>query len=225
MIFFDIDGTLLDYDYAEKEGIIDFFRNHPLFSLNNSEAIETWKQLSKKYFGKFLANELSFQEQKRKRMQELFQMVGINLTDQDADEKFETYLRFYKENWKAYSDVKEALDRLQQKGFLLGIISNGDYQQQMEKLQRMGIAGYFSCVVTSSEAGAAKPDQSIFREACLRANRPIENCYYVGDRLDTDALGSKMAGMNGIWLNRFDKQKQANVVVIHSLSELLSVIS
>ena len=26
MIFFDIDGTLLDYDAAERNGIIDFFQ-------------------------------------------------------------------------------------------------------------------------------------------------------------------------------------------------------
>lgn len=225
MIFFDIDGTLLDYDNAEQEGIINFFRTyHHLFSFDNLEAIEFWNQLSQKYFGKFLANELSFGEQKRVRMKKLFQQVGVNLTDQEADKRFEQYVCLFKENWKAYSDVNDTLNKLQQKGYQLGVISNGDYQQQIEKLKRLGIVEYFSCVITSSEVGIAKPDKSIFEEACLRARIPIENCYYVGDRLDTDALASQKAGMIGIWLNRWDKQRQKEVFVIHSLSELLYVI-
>lgn len=45
----------------------------------------------------------------------------------------------------------------------------------------MGIEEYFYCVITSSEIGAAKPDKTIFEEACARANR-----HYIGDRLDIE---------------------------------------
>lgn len=226
MIFFDIDGTLLDYNYAEREGILNFFRtNNNLFCFTEQQSIELWKQLSTKYFEKFLNNELSFQEQKRLRMIELFKKVEVNLTVQEADEQFEIYLSLYRENWKAYADVIEALDELKKIGYPLGVISNGDFHQQVDKLQRMGVEEYFNCVITSSEVGAAKPDKSIFMEACLRTNSPIESCFYVGDRLDTDALGSKMAGMTGIWLNRTDKQQHPEIVIIRSLRELIQVIS
>ncbi|WP_456278979.1 HAD family hydrolase [Bacillus sp. AK128] len=227
MIFFDIDGTLLDYDYAEREGILDFFRTNPyLFSFSEHQAIEVWKKLSNEYFERFLANELSFQEQKRARMIELFKRVEINLTNEEADEKFEIYMSLYKKNWRAYLDVIEVLDKLKTLGYPLGVISNGDYQQQVEKLQRMGVIEYFDCVITSSEVGAAKPDKSIFMEACKHTNTPIVNCYYVGDRLDTDALGSIMAGMRGIWINRIkDKQHHPEVIEINSLQELLKVIA
>ncbi|MGD7052349.1 HAD family hydrolase [Sutcliffiella horikoshii] len=224
MIFFDIDGTLLDYDYAEREGILDFFRTNPyLFSFTDQQAIEVWKQLSSEYFEKFLANELSFQEQKRARMIELFKKVEIKITNEEADDKFESYLSLYKKNWKAYADVIEVLDKLKEQGYPLGVISNGDYQQQVEKLQRMGVDKYFNIVITSSEVGTAKPNKSIFIEASKRANSPIENCYYVGDRLDTDALGSKMSGMIGIWLNRVDKQQHPVIIVISSFQELLKL--
>ncbi|MGG2092623.1 HAD family hydrolase [Bacillus sp. S13(2024)] len=227
MIFFDIDGTLLDYDYAEQEGILDFFRAHNhYFSFTEQQSIDLWKRLSKEYFEKFLANELAFHEQKRLRMINLFKIAEIDLSDQEADEKFKMYLSFYKKNWKVYKDVIETLDQLKQRGYTLGVISNGDYEQQIEKLQRMGIKEYFNCVTTSSEIGVAKPDKSIFEEACARVKRQIKDCYYVGDRLDTDALGSKMAGMKGIWLNRTDnKQKHPDIMVIKSLQELSKVIT
>ncbi|MFD2705267.1 HAD family hydrolase [Salibacterium lacus] len=225
MIFFDIDGTLLDYDYAEREGILDFFRAHnSFFSFTEHQSIELWKQLSREYFEKFLANELVFQEQKRLRMINLFKMAEIDLSDQEADEKFEMYLSFYQKNWKAYADVMEALNQLKQSGYTLGVISNGDYEQQIEKLQHMGIEEYFNCVITSSEIGAAKPDKAIFEEACAHANRQVKDCYYVGDRLDTDALGSKKAGMRGVWINRKDKISHQDVIVINSLSELGALV-
>ncbi|WP_223701806.1 HAD family hydrolase [Sutcliffiella deserti] len=226
MIFFDIDGTLLDYDNAEREGILDFFRiHHSIFPFTEQQSIEIWKHLSNHYFEKFLSKELSFQEQKRARMMELFKKVEIKLTNQEADDKFEIYLSLYKKNWKPYPDVKEALDELKQLGYPLGVISNGDYQQQVEKLKSMGLEKYFTCVITSSEAGAAKPDKAIFLEACSRANTSIERSFYVGDLLDTDALGSQMAGMTGIWLNRVDQQRHTEVISIRSLRELTKVIS
>jgi putative hydrolase of the HAD superfamily len=87
----------------------------------------------------------------------------------------------------------------------------------------MGVNKYFNFIITSSEVGIAKPDKSIFIEASKRANSLIENCYYVGDRLDTDALGSKMSGMIGIWLNRVDKQQHPEIIVISSFQELLKL--
>ena len=54
MIFFDIDGTLLDYEAAERNGIIDFFKYIILFlSGNELEATEVWHELSEEYFNKF----------------------------------------------------------------------------------------------------------------------------------------------------------------------------
>lgn len=226
MIFFDIDGTLLDYDYAEREGILDFFRSTPnLDTYTEKQSIEIWKQLSHDYFEKYLANELSFEEQKRLRMIELFKRVETKLTNKEADEKFKSYLSFYKKCWKPYSDVKEVLGKLIKLGYSLGVISNGDYDQQVDKLQCMGIEGYFECIVTSSKVGVAKPNQAIFVDACRQTSTPMENCFYVGDKLEADALGSRMAGMRGIWLNRKDEQYQGDITVIKSLHELLTVIT
>ena len=64
MVFFDIDGTLLDYDTAESKGVIDFFQIYnTIFSGNELKATKVWNTLSEKYFNKFLSKELSFQEQ------------------------------------------------------------------------------------------------------------------------------------------------------------------
>jgi putative hydrolase of the HAD superfamily len=222
VIFFDIDATLLDHDRAEKLGAIDFHNNFSdELELSEAEFVDQWYNLSQKYFEKFLTKELSFQEQRRMRIKDLF---GHHLDNEQADSRFENYLHLYKRNWSAYSDVIPCLKRLKQQGLRLGIISNGDYNQQLEKLNSIGIYNYFDCIITSSEIGVAKPNPIIFQKACIQANVQVHKSYYIGDRLETDAIGSKNAGMIGIWLNRNNNTTHADVKVIHSLDKLTQLV-
>ncbi|KAB8135705.1 HAD family hydrolase [Gracilibacillus oryzae] len=223
MIFFDIDSTLLDHERAEKMAAIEFLKvNKEELKFNESDFVKLWLELSLQYFNKFLARELSFQEQRRMRMKELF---GNNLSDRLADSKFNDYLSFYKENWVVYEDVIPCLEKLKKQGTSLGIISNGEYKQQMEKLETVNIHKYFDHVITSSQLGVSKPDITIFQQACHQANVNINECYYIGDRMETDAIPSKNAGMKGIWINRNDRTSHLDVHVIHSLNELDAIIN
>ncbi len=132
-------------------------------------------------------------------------------------------MALYKRNWSSFEDVIPCLKSLKQKGIRLGIISNGEYQQQIEKLENLEIKHYFEYIITSSEIGVAKPNPIIFQKACLLANAQVHKCYYVGDRFETDAIGSKQAGMIGVWLNRISHETTSSVKVIHSLTELTMI--
>ncbi|MGQ0518267.1 HAD-IA family hydrolase, partial [Bacillus sp. D-CC] len=83
----------------------------------------------------------------------------------------------------------------------LGIISNGEYEQQIEKLTALNILQYFKYIFTSSEIGVSKPNTEMFHRAVLQLNLEMKDCYYIGDRLETDAISSTVSGMQGIWLN------------------------
>ncbi|KAA0762966.1 HAD family hydrolase [Bacillus sp. SH5-2] len=225
MIFFDIDGTLLDYDTAESKGIIDFFQTyHTIFSGNELDATKIWHELSEEYFNKFLSKELSFQEQQRMRMYHLFKTYGVNLSPRESQQRFNQYIELYKNNWTAFEDVLYTLQSLQQRGHSLGIISNGDYEQQIEKLTALNILQYFKYIFTSSELGISKPDPEMFHRSVLQSNLEMSDCYYIGDRLETDAISSTAAGMQGIWLNRNSSLQKYDVSTIHSLYEVLEII-
>jgi putative hydrolase of the HAD superfamily len=225
MIFFDIDGTLLDYDAAERNGIAYFLQEYnDIFSENELEATKLWHELSEQYFNKFLSKELSFQEQQGMRMYHLFKTYGVNLSPGESQHKFNQYIELYKNNWIAFEDVLYTLQSLQQRGYSLGIISNGDYEQQIEKLTALNILHHFKYIFTSSEIGISKPDPEIFHRAGLQSNLEMKDCYYIGDRLETDAISSTIAGMHGIWLNRNDSLLKYDVPTIRSLREFLTII-
>ncbi|MDW3035535.1 HAD family hydrolase [Bacillus pacificus] len=225
MIFFAVDGTLLDYEAAERNGIIDFFQVYStIFSGNELEATKVWHELSEEYFNKFLSKELSFQEQQGMRMYHLFKTYGLNLSPEESQHRFNQYIELYKNNWTAFEDINYTLQTLQEKGHLLGIISNGEYEQQVEKLIAINSLQYFKYIFTSSEIGVLKPDPEIFQRTVLQSNLEMKDCYYIGDRLETDAISSTAAGMQGIWLNRDNLQLKCDVPTICSLHEVLTII-
>jgi putative hydrolase of the HAD superfamily len=87
----------------------------------------------------------------------------------------------------------EALARLRSMGLDLAVVGNWDLRLP-EHLERLGLAPYFSAVVTSASAGAAKPDPRPFIAALeLVGGRP-QRALHVGDS-PADEDGARAAGL------------------------------
>jgi putative hydrolase of the HAD superfamily len=222
MIFFDIDETLLNQRHAEAAAAGRFLKTFgpllpdyftvPAFCLR-------WRLLREEHLPPFLSGAISFQEHRRRRIRELF-IDGASLTDRQADERFNVFLHEYRRAWRLFDDVLECLEAL--RGKPLGVLSNGNSEQQRQKLRQTGIAERFSSIIISEDLGIAKPGREFFLAACRLTGFAPQECIYVGDRLDSDARGSRGAGMRGIWLDRWRCEAPADVDVIHSLAELPS---
>ena len=87
----------------------------------------------------------------------------------------------------------EAVAGLRARGLELAVVSNWDIGLA-EHLDRIGAASYFSAIVTSAEAGAAKPDPSVFRLALDRLGVEPGRALHVGDE-PADEEGARAAGM------------------------------
>lgn len=222
MIFFDIDETLFDNQSAQTFAALKLYHEfqdlHAIYE--KSVFPQKWNQVTEKYVQLYLANKISFQQQRRKRLEEIFLK---NFTKSEADDIFAIYLKFYEENWQLFEDVIPCLNKLSHRK--LGIISNGDKYQQRQKLEELNIVDRFDLIVISSDIGISKPNPEIFWHGCKKANENIANCYYVGDNLHTDAKAASEAGLKGIWLNREQVERNAKAVpVISNLYQLEKVI-
>ena len=108
---------------------------------------------------------------------------------------------------KPEPDVVPTLIALRDRGYELGIISNGRSIKQWEKLIRLRLHHLFHTVVISEDVGAEKPDTKIFHAALKQLNVKPEQAIYVGDRPETDVLGANKAGLISV---RIIKRKQEN---------------
>ena len=87
----------------------------------------------------------------------------------------------------------ETLTDLRARGLPLAVVSNWDVGLA-EHLERIGAAHLFSAIVTSAEAGAAKPDPEVFRVALERLGVDPGRALHVGDEPE-DEEGAAAAGM------------------------------
>jgi putative hydrolase of the HAD superfamily len=219
VVFFDIDATLIDHKKAAEVAACNFLKNFShILPYSEVDFCKIWHELIEKHSNMFFAGKVSFLEQRRNRMRELFYFEPT-LSEEEADRRYQIYLEFYESNWTLFEDVISCLDFLSSTP--LGIISNGNLIQQQKKLTRSGIINRFKTIVISEEVGFSKPKPEIFLEACRLAETSPDNCIYIGDRLDIDALASQAVGMKGIWLNRTNLPiTDSSVSVINSLTKL-----
>ncbi len=156
-VFFDIDGTLLDDRSATTHAAMAFFKTFSSqLNCPGAAFVSVWEELLHRHFARFVRGEISFEEHRRCRIRELF--TQETLSDGEADARFGVYLRCYESHWSLFADVLVCLERLS--SMPLGIISNGNSDQQHQKLKRTGILERFSTVVISEEVGASKPEVS-----------------------------------------------------------------
>ncbi|GAA2132691.1 HAD family hydrolase [Actinomadura napierensis] len=197
-VLFDLDGTLLDHAGAAAEAISASFPDE-----DPERLVRRWLELIDASVDRYLAGELTFAEQRRARIVPLARELGLGDWDEErADAWITGYLARYEAAWRPYPDAPGPVTALAERGLRLGVITNGDAEQQRAKIERIGLADRLPYLVTSGETGTAKPDPEIFRLACTGLGLAPGEVVYVGDRLDVDARGAASAGLVGVWLDR-----------------------
>ena len=199
MIFFDIDGTLIDHASASAAASLRFFDHFSgAIRFEREQFPPAWEQILDRHFNRFCRGEISIWEQRRSRMREVF--AAPELTDDEADSRYRIFIAEYESLTRPYEDAAPCLETLA--GKPLGVISNGAREQQIGKLQRAGLLKYFSVLVFSEDVGLGKPHRSIFLEACRCAGDAPSECVHIGDDVVADVEGSHSSGMRPIWLDR-----------------------
>jgi putative hydrolase of the HAD superfamily len=142
-----------------------------------------------------------------------------------------------------YHNVKFALLRLfpktpstliylKSKGYHLGVISDGITIKQWEKLIRLGLHHFFDEVVTSEEAGVAKPDERIFQLALDRMGCQAQKSIMIGNKFDKDILGAINIGMSAILVNseltpdekEYLEEKNIELNVVSNIGDIIEFL-
>ncbi|KAM9408604.1 haloacid dehalogenase-like hydrolase domain-containing protein 3 [Pholidichthys leucotaenia] len=123
------------------------------------------------------------------------------------------------ENWEVFADSKAALEGCSSLGLKLGVVSNFD--SRLEAILRTcGLLSHFSFLVTSEEAGVAKPSPAIFNQALHKCGVPADSVAHIGDHYVNDYLASRSLGIHGFLLDRHNHSNQLDVPQEHWLSSL-----
>lgn len=229
-LLFDLDDTLMAHT-AAVEAAIDRARaragdagpwHAAAFAAADPASVRLrWHELEHEHYHRYLAGELDYLGQRVARARDLYADHGVALDESAALAWFDDYLLGYRDAWALFDDVMPALDAVERAmpGIRFGIITNGDLAFQTDKLHRVGLWDRLDLtpvrrdgrvdephrrgrVIASGEIGTTKPRPEIFAAAAKAFEVSPAAVAYVGDRVRTDAVGARDAGMLGLWLDR-----------------------
>lgn len=210
-IFFDIDETLVNYEQAQVNALKNikkkyFPKTHsfPLF-------FTQWNEYTQKNWQRFEKGELTFEEQRLKRVKDTWEFFDKKIKDPKANNVIKEYVSTYESLIKSYPYVFETLRALSKQKYSLGVISNGGYRQQLRKLKKIGVYPLFKkdLIIISEKVGFAKPDLKIFVYAQKQANTLGSSILYFGNDIEKDIIPAEKLGWKTVLVDH--KRKYASL--------------
>ena len=117
-------------------------------------------------------------------------------------------------------NARETLSRLKA-SCRIALLTNGDSDQQREKVTASGLECFFDAITVSGEHGIGKPREEIFH--ILLGELDLDPCeaIMVGNSLERDIAGAKNAGLaSAIWLRIPGSEEFADTVPDHTIDGL-----
>ena len=188
-IFFDLDNTLYDYTNYYS-GVLRKISEY----------------LSKKYklsLEEVYTTGMDLFREKTSRYPKFFNdLLKIFNTPQSEVTICLEMFNNYSEKLSPYEDVVPTLEELKNKGYILGIITDGNPKRQKKKIKLLGLEGYFDIVVFTYSLDSPKPSSIPYRYALEKVGVQPSFAYYIGDDPRVDFKGAKEVGMTTIRILR-----------------------
>jgi 2-haloacid dehalogenase len=199
---FDCYGTLIDWDGGVRAELARVFGDERTDELLAAyHAIEPGLQAS---------GELSYRQVLTEAMRQLGAPAGQ-----------EHGLAESLPGWRAFPEVRAALDELRDRGWKLAILSNTDDDFIAASQVQIGLV--FDEVVVAQEIGSYKPAHRHWEEFFRRTNAPREGHVHVGASLFHDIAPSNELGLTSVWINRTGETSRDGVRPTRELPDLFEL--
>lgn len=187
-IIFDIDGTLIDTEYAvihsliktitELTGIIPPYEDLKfVLGITGRKALE----------------QLKIQDIER----------GLKLWDIN--------MKLYQHTIRPFQNIRKCLHFLSMKGYSLGIVTSKRHIEYQTDFEPLGLAKYFTSIICADDTDEHKPNAAPLLTYSAKTNTNIQDSLYIGDSI-YDAQCAANAGMDfglALWGNNLSDPIQA----------------
>lgn len=123
---------------------------------------------------------------------------------------------------KLNEDVFDVFEKLKNRDFRLGAISNSEDGRVEDLLLSVKLLPFLDVYLDSFLVGYAKPDARIFLKAIEDLGLSPNEAAFVGDTYTQDIIGARNAGLKPILFDPLNLHQRENVIKIRSLKELLN---
>jgi YjjG family noncanonical pyrimidine nucleotidase len=224
LVIIDADGTLFDYNEAEKYALSESFR---LFSYEGNflEIRNHYKEINRNLWLELEKGNITKEKLRYERFYRLFKRYNL---DYDVTKFSDQYLMKLGESNFLIDEAEEICKYLKNKGYRVVILTNGIKKVQVSRLEKSSIKEYIDNMLVSEEVGVNKPDPIIF-DYLFKSMGHINkhDAIMIGDSLTADIQGGINYGIDTCWVNLdyIDNVTDINPTFeIHTLKELKTIL-
>ncbi|MBN1948468.1 MAG: YjjG family noncanonical pyrimidine nucleotidase [Candidatus Cloacimonetes bacterium] len=228
LILFDADGTLFDYQKAEKNA---FYKTFSFMDRENEleRLHQMYKQINGVVWREFERGEISAEKLRVERFVRLLSACATEFPAGKLDpaELSRGYLSFLAHSNELLPSAEDIVMYCAEK-YLVSVITNGLQDVQEARIGESVLAEYIDKIFISEEIGYPKPDARIFSHALHQyAGLEKSAVLLVGDNLISDIGGGNDFGIDTCWFNQNKLPNETGIhprYEIHGLAELKDII-
>lgn len=215
ILLFDLDDTLLDFSKAEEEALRKLFANHRLEPTTKTK--EHFKRFNELLWKAYEKGEAEIEELANIRFTVFFNEYGIEVDGIQMNKEYRNYL---KENYYFIEGALELVKNLSHH-FHLYIVTNGDVDTQMKRIQLSGLTPFSRRFFISERVGFPKPKKEFFDYVFLNIDGfKKEETILIGDSYHADVVGGSLAGIDTCWFNPRMKQREGDTQPAYEIRKL-----
>ena len=197
LILLDLDGTLLDFEEAQKNALEKTLREFGF--LYSEKALAVYTGANKRRWEKFEKGLITKNELFVGRFADFLEEMGLISTD--AELINERYLQILPSCKMIPAESVKLCKELSEKADIV-IATNGDAKGQMAVIESSGIMPFIKGVAVSENVGCPKPDLRFFQYAIdIAGFAEKDRTIIVGDSLTADIKGGADFGIDTCWFN------------------------
>ncbi len=227
-IFFDMDGTILDWQSGMEESWLAACEAHGdarVTPPRMHDAIRTrrtwfWADAKRAETGR-----LDLEEASREIVRQAF--ADLNLDGRDLAHRIaDDYRARRTDEIVPYDGAIDVLKEFRARGTALALITNGGAVSQRQSIERFQLAQYFDCIVVEGEFGCGKPDPRVYHHALDALAANPETTWMVGDSLEADIAPACELGLHAVWVDGVGEGLPAGATarphrIVRAITELL----
>ena len=223
-LLWDIDGTILNFEKAEKRAIRTLFEKFNLGECTD-EMLSHYIEINKKYWKLLECGKMEKERILVERFVEFFEKEGIRT---DVASEFNKAYQLALGDTIVFNDDALEIIKAQKKNYQIIIVTNGTAIAQKKKLERSGLDKIADNIFISEEVGYEKPSIHFFERVIAKAGiDDISQAVIIGDSLTSDIQGGVNAGIDTCWYNPKEEINDTNLkptYIIKNLHELCEIV-
>lgn len=196
VLLLDVDGTLMDFNMAEKRGMEQVLRFYGIEP--TTERLDRYHVINEQVWAAFERGEVTKEKLVTERFVTFFGEMGKSVDGQEAEDLYRSLLD------KSDFLIDGALEicAYLRERYDLYIVTNGTSSTQYKRLAASGLDQYVKDIFVSEDAGSQKPQKEYFEYCFSRIpGADPSRMLLIGDSLHSDIQGGINGGCRTCWFN------------------------